>query len=199
MPSSNTSTGHSRPSRPTVARLCQRCTPPGLRAPQQPCLSPSKRRSTCTPPSPRTLACTTARPSPFDGVATRRARSSISSSVPKWISRLRRQRPQVHRDRPVDLGHLEPGRHHPGPRLLVLLRLRPPRRLDERGHPLHPGHRPPGRLVRRAGASPWWRRRSCAGASGPTSSSCSSWAWCSRSGPSPSPTPPRSAACSSRS
>ena len=48
--------------------------------------SPSRRRSTCTQPSLRTQACTTARPSPFDGVATRRARSSISSSVPKWIS-----------------------------------------------------------------------------------------------------------------
>ena len=42
-------------------------------------------------------------------------------------------------------------------------------------------------------------RRSCAGASAPSSSCCSSWGWCSRWGPSPSPTPPPSAASSSRS
>ena len=40
---------------------------------------------------------------------------------------LRRQRPEVHRDRPLDVGHLQRVGRHPGPRLLVLLRLRPPR------------------------------------------------------------------------
>ena len=70
---------------------------------------------------------------------------------PRGGGGLRRQRPQVHRDRPLDLGHLQPGRHHPRPRLLVLLRHRPHRPVDQRGHPLHPGHRPAGDLVRRAG------------------------------------------------
>ncbi len=65
--------------------------------------------------------------------------------------RLRRQRPQVHRDRPLDVGHLEPRRHHPGPRLLVLLRDRPHRAVDQCRHPVHAGDLAPGHLLRRAG------------------------------------------------
>ena len=38
----------------------------------------------------------------------------------------------------------------PGPRVLVLLRQRPPRPVDQRGRPLHPGHLAAGHLVRRA-------------------------------------------------
>ena len=38
-----------------------------------------------------------------------------------------------------------------GPRLLVLLRLRPPRPVDERRRPLHPGHLAAGDVLRRAG------------------------------------------------
>ena len=83
MPSSSMYTGLYRPSPPTVDPLSRRCTPPGLRAPEQHCLSRSKRRSTSTPRSPRQSACRTARPSPFDGVAIRLARSSTSSSVPR--------------------------------------------------------------------------------------------------------------------
>ena len=89
--------------------------------------------------------------------------------------RLRRQRPEVHRDGPLDVGHLQRGGHHPGPRLLVLLRHRPPRAR---------GRRRPSATPRTSGcwrprtpcpSSPWWRRRSCAGASAPSSWCCSSW------------------------
>ena len=52
--------------------------------------------------------------------------------------RLRRRRPPVHRDRPVDQPDVERGRGHPRPRLLVLLRRRPPRPVDDIGRPLHP-------------------------------------------------------------
>ena len=109
---------------------------------------------------------------------------------PRGRGGLRRQRPEVHRDRPVDVGHLEPGRHHPGPRLLVLLRHRPPRPLDDGGRPLHPGHLACWPPPTPCPCSPWWRRPSCAGASAPSSSCCSSWGWSSRSGPSRSPTRP---------
>ena len=54
---------------------------------------------------------------------------------------LRRQRPQVHRDRSLHLGDVEPGRGHPRPRVLVLLRQRPPRPVDVRGRALHAEHR----------------------------------------------------------
>ena len=67
---------------------------------------------------------------------------------------LRRQRPEVHRDGPLDVGHLQRGGHHPGPRLLVLLRLRPPRPVDDGRRPLHPGHLAPGDVVRRARPGP---------------------------------------------
>ncbi len=66
-------------------------------------------------------------------------------------SRLRRQRPQVHRDRPVHLGHLEPLGGDPRHRLLVLLRRRQPRAVEQFGGPLHPEPRPLGHVVRRSG------------------------------------------------
>ena len=59
--------------------------------------------------------------------------------------------------------------HHPRPGLLVLLRRRPHRDLDQRRHPLHPGHHPIGHVLRRCRWRRSWRRRSCAGASGRTS------------------------------
>ena len=61
--------------------------------------------------------------------------------------------------------------------------------VDDGGHPLHPGHLRCWRPPTPCPCSPWWRPRSCAGASAPSSSCCSSSGWCSRSGPSPSPIP----------
>ena len=91
MPSSSTSAGRDRPSGRwsllPVGRA--RRLDAGLTATLP---APSRRRSTYTPLSLRTQACTTARPSPFDGVATPRGRWSISSSVHTWTS-LRPARP----------------------------------------------------------------------------------------------------------
>ncbi len=113
---------------------------------------------------------------------------------PRGGGRLRRQRPQVHRDRPFHLRHVQPGRHHPRARLLVLLRERPPRRVDQRGDPLHPEHQPARHLLRGAGRGRRGRRLRPLARARRTSSSSSSSAWCSRSGPFPSPTPPASEA-----
>ncbi len=115
-------------------------------------------------------------------------RVPVVDGGPRGGGGLRRQRPEVHRDRPLDVGHLEPGRHHPRPRLLVLLRqpttpARGPTRPSATPR-TSPCWRPPTRCR----WSPWWRRRSCAGASAPSSSSSSSSAWCSRWGRSRSPT-----------
>ena len=107
---------------------------------------------------------------------------------------LRRQRPQVHRDRLVDVADLQPVRDPAGPGLLVLLRLRPPGRLDARCRPLHPADRS---CWSRPTPCPSWPSsppRSSAGGSAPSSSSSSSSAWCSPSGRSPTATPRGSAA-----
>ncbi len=64
-------------------------------------------------------------------VVGRRARSG---------GRLRGQRLEVHRDGALDVGHLQPGGHHPRARLLVLLRHRPPRPVDQRRGALHAEH-----------------------------------------------------------
>ena len=116
---------------------------------------------------------------------------------PRGRGRLRRQRPQVHRDRPVDLGHLQPGRDHPRPRLLVLLRHRPH---SARG-PTRPSATPrTSPLLATSYAVPvlalrGGRVRALARARllPPARSSSG---WCSRSGPSPSPTRRVSAGCS---
>ncbi len=68
--------------------------------------------------------------------------------------RLRRERPQVHRDGPIDVCHLQRVRGLPRPRVLVLLRQRPPGRVDERGRPLHAGRRADRHLLRRPAPRP---------------------------------------------
>ena len=70
---------------------------------------------------------------------------------PRGGGRLRRQRPEVHRDGPLDLADLQRGGHLPGARLLVLLRHGPPGPVDHGGRALHPGHLAAGDLLRRAG------------------------------------------------
>ena len=113
---------------------------------------------------------------------------------PRGRGGLRSQRPEVHRDRLVDVADLQRLRDPPGPGLLVLLRLRPPGRLDDRGRPLHPEDRPAGHVLRRARPGRSWPLRSSAGASAPSSSCSSSSASSSRSGRSRTPTPHGSAA-----
>ena len=126
-------------------------------------------------------------------------RLPVVDGGPRGGGGLRRQRPEVHRDRPLDVGHLEPGGHHPGPRLLVLLRLRPPGPLDDRGRPLHPGHLAPGDVVRRAGARPGGGGVRALARARLLPRAALRRAWSSRWGPSRSRTPPPSGACSSRS
>ncbi len=79
-------------------------------------------------------------------------RQRLVDGRPRDRGGLRGKRPQVHRNRPVDLGHLQRGRHPARARLLVLLRDGPPRPVDQRGSPLHAEHRAVGDLVRRARA-----------------------------------------------